>query len=153
MFRFTNTQGEEVSCIDYELSKARLHTVLCKSNDSEFRGISCSVLNEISPKFRRTFALETCEISRRLSEISKGLTKFHRIFAQEKCEISKGETNLLSKCVRNFVLPERATVSFDVGSVMAALSSWPTDVSLEHKYACIISYFAVFVLSLTANSS
>ena len=136
------------------------YTVLCKSNDSEFRRISCFVLNEISAKFRRTFALETCEISCRLSEISKGLTKFHRIFAEEKCEISfcfgeisesvtkfcrtfalevakfrkerrkfrskcdeisKGETNLLSKCVRNFVLPERATVSFDVGSVMAAL--------------------------------
>ena len=79
-------------------------------------------------------------ISYRLSEISKGLTKFHRIFGQEKCEIviesvmkfrrifalkvceiSKGETKFRSKCVRNFVLPERATVSFDVGSVMAAL--------------------------------
>ena len=65
-----------------------LCTVLCKSNDSEFRRISCFVLNEISAKFRRTFALETCEISCRLSEISKRLTKFHRIFAQEKCEIS-----------------------------------------------------------------
>ena len=130
--------------------RAEHHTVLCKSNESEIRRISCFVLNEISAKFRRTFALETCEISCRLSEISKGLTKFRRIFAREKCEISfcfaesslwrcakfrkerrnfvqnayeisKGETNLLSKCVRNFVLPERATVSFDVGSVMAAL--------------------------------
>ena len=26
MFRFTNTQGEEVSCTDYELTKARLHS-------------------------------------------------------------------------------------------------------------------------------
>ena len=150
-----STENEEKSSV-----VERWNTVLCKSNDSEFRRISCFVLNEISPKFRRTFALETCEISCRLSEISKGLTKFHRIFTQEKCEISfcfgeisesvtkfrrifalvvreisKGETkisfkmrtkfrketNLLSKCVRNFVLPERATVSFDVGSVMAAL--------------------------------
>ena len=67
-------------------------TVLCKSNDSEFRRISCFVLNEISPKFRRTFALETCEIFSRLSEISKGLTKVRRNFAQEKCEISESVT-------------------------------------------------------------
>ena len=47
--------------------------------------------------------------------------KERRNFVQNVYEISKGETNLLSKCVQNFVLPERATVSFDVGSVMAAL--------------------------------
>ena len=72
-------------------------------------------------------------------------------FVQNAYEILKGETNLLSKFVRNFVLPERATVSFDVGSVMAALIL--AYKGLEHKYACIISYFAVFELSLTANSS
>ena len=26
MFRFTNSQGEEVSCTDYELTKARCHS-------------------------------------------------------------------------------------------------------------------------------
>ena len=72
-------------------------------------------------------------------------------FVQNAYEILKGETNLLSKCVQNFVLPERATVSFDVGSVMAALIL--AYIGLEHKYTCIISYFAVFELSLTANSS
>ena len=62
------------------------------ANFVEFRAL-------FSTKFRRTFALETCEISCRLSEISKRLTKFHRIFAQEKCEISP---NLHSRGVRNF---------------------------------------------------
>ena len=93
--------------------------------------------NEISPNLR-----------------SGGVRNFERRdenFVQNAYEILKGETNLLSKCVRNFVLPERATVSFDVGSVMAALIL--AYIGLEHKYASIISYFAVFELSLTANSS
>jgi len=34
-----------------------------------------------STTFRQTFALETWEISCRLSEIFKGLTKFYQIFA------------------------------------------------------------------------
>ena len=63
--------------------------------------------NEISPNLR-----------------SGGVRNFERRdenFVQNAYELSKGETNLFSKCVRNFVLPERATVSFEVGSVMAAL--------------------------------
>ena len=49
---------------------------------------------------------------------SGGVRNFERRdenFVQNAYEISKGEMNLLSKCVQNFVLPER------VGSVMAAL--------------------------------
>ena len=57
--------------------------------------------NEISPNLR-----------------SGGVRNFERRdenFVQNAYEISKGETNLLSKCVQNFVLPE------GVSSVMAAL--------------------------------
>ena len=37
IFRFTNSRGEEVSCTDYELTKARLHNLRCMVQEQHFR--------------------------------------------------------------------------------------------------------------------
>ena len=54
--------------------------------------------NEISSNFRSGEVRNFVLLWRNL----ESATKFRQIFALEVCEISKGETNLRSKCVRNF---------------------------------------------------